>query len=102
MQRSEYRMLHASRSRTMMRKERKNKGLLRMALVLLPGLFYIDPAYAYIDPGTGSIVLQGMLAGIATAAAVGSLFWQRVKAFFSSLFSTRKPAESSSETGPDQ
>lgn len=43
------------------------------------------PAYAYLDPTTGSILLQGLLAGIAGAMVVGRLFWTRVKAFFRKL-----------------
>ena len=39
-------------------------------------------AHAYLDPGTGSILVQSLLAGIAGAAAVVSLYWQRIKAFF--------------------
>ena len=39
-------------------------------------------AHAYLDPGTGSILVQSLLAGIAGAAAVISLYWQRLKAFF--------------------
>lgn len=33
-------------------------------------------AHAYLDPGTGSILVQSLLAGIAGAAAVVSLYWQ--------------------------
>lgn len=40
------------------------------------------PAYAYLDPTTGSILLQGLLAGIAGVAVVGRLYWARLKAFF--------------------
>jgi hypothetical protein len=40
-------------------------------------------AHAYLDPGTGSILVQSLLAGIAGAAAVVSLYWQRLKTFFS-------------------
>ena len=38
------------------------------------------PAYAYLDPGTGSIILQGLLGGIAGALVVGRLYWQKIKA----------------------
>ena len=43
------------------------------------------PAYAYLDPTTGSILLQGLLAGIAGVMVVGRLFWTRVKTFFRKL-----------------
>lgn len=41
------------------------------------------PAYAYLDPGTGSALLQGLLAGVAGVLAVLKLYWQRIKQFFS-------------------
>lgn len=43
------------------------------------------PAYAYLDPTTGSILLQGLLAGIAGVMVVGRLFWTRMKAFLRKL-----------------
>lgn len=45
------------------------------------------PAYAYLDPGTGSIILQAIIGAIALGAAYLSIFWSRVKSFFS--FSSR-------------
>ncbi len=41
-----------------------------------------QPAYAYLDPGTGSIILQLLLGGVAGLAVVGKLYWQRVREFF--------------------
>ena len=52
-------------------------------LFLIFGLIsYTLPAYAYLDPGTGSMLLQGLIGGIATAIAFLSIYWQKVKAFF--------------------
>lgn len=53
-------------------------------VVLAAGLFASSPVFAYIDPGTGSIILQGLLASIAVALGVVRAYWTRVKAFFSS------------------
>lgn len=47
------------------------------------------PAYAYLDPTTGSILLQGLLAGIAGVMMVGRLFWTRLKEFFRKLMGSR-------------
>jgi len=41
------------------------------------------PAYAYLDPGTGSMILQAILGGIAMAGAAISVYWQKVRSFFS-------------------
>ena len=38
---------------------------------------------AYIDPGTGSMVLQAAIAGIAAAALAIKTYWHRIKLFFS-------------------
>jgi hypothetical protein len=49
--------------------------------VLVLGLL-TTPAYAYLDPGTGSILLQALIGGVAASVTVVSLYYQRVKAFF--------------------
>ena len=43
---------------------------------------YTSPAYAYLDPGTGSMLLQGLIGGLAVTISVLSIYWQKVKAFF--------------------
>ncbi len=49
------------------------------------------PAYAYLDPGTGSVLVQGLLAGAVSALAVLKLYWQRIKRFFGSR--SKKPVD---------
>jgi hypothetical protein len=39
------------------------------------------PVEAYLDPGTGSMVLQLVLAGVVGALAIVKLYWRRLKAF---------------------
>ena len=52
-------------------------------LCLVVGLIsYTSPAYAYLDPGTGSLLLQGLIAGLAAIISFLSIYWQKVKAFF--------------------
>lgn len=41
------------------------------------------PTYAYLDPGTGSIILQAIIASIAFGLATMRMWWYRIKAFFS-------------------
>jgi len=40
------------------------------------------PAYAYLDPGTGSMILQAIVGAIAVGAASASMYWHRLKSFF--------------------
>ena len=42
----------------------------------------MNPAFAYLDPGTGSMIIQLLLGGIAGAMVVGKLYWHRFKSFF--------------------
>jgi hypothetical protein len=39
-------------------------------------------AYAYLDPGTGSIIIQGIIGAIAGGLVVGRMYWQKLKSFF--------------------
>lgn len=45
-------------------------------------LAQISYAYAYLDPGTGSLLLQGLIGAVATALTFASLYWQKVKSYF--------------------
>ena len=38
-------------------------------------------ALAYIDPGAGSLLLQGLLAALAGAAVAAKAHWKRIKRF---------------------
>jgi len=40
--------------------------------------FQIGPAFAYMDPGTGSLLLQGLLGGIAGAAVFIRIYWHKL------------------------
>lgn len=39
-------------------------------------------AYAYIDPGTASLMLQGILAAVATGLATVGIYFHKIKSFF--------------------
>lgn len=49
---------------------------------LIANLFLVNVAYAYLDPGTGSALLQGVLAAIAAIAITVKLYWHRLLRFF--------------------
>jgi hypothetical protein len=40
------------------------------------------PTYAYLDPGSASIVLQSIVAACAAGAATLGIYWNRVKGLF--------------------
>jgi len=45
-------------------------------------IFFNNKAFAYLDPGTGSIIIQAILGGIAAGATYCSMYWQKIKDFF--------------------
>ena len=67
------------------------KNVLILTLILL--LWPIRKAYAYIDPGTGSYIIQVMIGGLLGAAFALKVYWKKVKAYFSNLFSKRTKSD---------
>jgi hypothetical protein len=67
-------------------------------LVILPYLMAGQHVHPYIDPGTGSIVLQAVIGGLVAGLVAIGLFWKRVKAFLSGLFSRGRKQEKHDET----
>ncbi|MFC1656883.1 hypothetical protein ACFL14_02920 [Patescibacteria group bacterium] len=47
-------------------------------------------AYAYLDPGTGSYIVQILLAGLFGVLFAIKLFWTNIKLFFMKLFGKTK------------
>jgi hypothetical protein len=68
----------------------RNPGGALAALLMLSAL--PQDAAAYIDPGTGSLLLQGLIAGLAAGAVVLRGYWYRIKAFFRGDKPAAKPA----------
>ena len=61
-----------------------------LAFIVLSVLFVPTDASAYIDPGTGSYILQIIAAGILGGLFAIKMFWFQVKDFFRRLFSRSK------------
>lgn len=66
------------------------KHLFCIHLVLFSG-----PVFAYLDPGTGSMIVQGLLAAVAATFVGVNHYWEKLKSFF------RKEKEEKSDTRPD-
>lgn len=67
------------------------------ALLMLVMALFVFPtqAHAYLDPGTGSYLLQIALAAIVGTLFAIRLFWIRIRTFFKDLFKKRP------RVGPD-
>ena len=40
---------------------------------------FVQPAYAYIDPASGGLILQAIIGAIAGVAALCKVYWYRIK-----------------------
>ena len=58
--------------------------------VALAAVFLAPPAQAYLDPGSGSMMLQVLLGGLAAVGVAARLYWHRFKRF---LGFGRKPLD---------
>jgi len=52
-------------------------------------LVLVKHAYAYIDPGTGSMLVQALLAVVAVVSVSIGIFWQRFRSFLSRIFNRK-------------
>ena len=59
-----------------------------MSILQLAGIgglvlfFFTGPAYAYLDPGTGSMILSTILGGVAGLLVAWKLLWHRIRDAF--------------------
>jgi len=61
-------------------------------------LISVQDAYAYLDPGTGSMILQGLIGGIAGGLFAIRVYWGKLK----SRFGRTPSAARSSRDEPDE
>jgi len=67
------------------------KGIIDIkSIFVVLAVFYLvltREVYAYLDPGTGSYILQLVIAGILGGLFAVKMFWVKVKSFFVNIFS---------------
>ena len=45
----------------------------------------INPAYAYLDPGIGSVILQAVIGLIAVVVTTLGIYWDKVKNYYQKI-----------------
>lgn len=58
----------------------ENRTSLLVALTV--ALIVPQAAHAYLDPASGSMILQAVIGGVAAAALAFKYYWRRIQAFF--------------------
>lgn len=56
----------------------KKMGLMRVIVFLLLGLSSL-PAHAYLDPGSGSLIIQSLIGAAAALGVTLKLYWHKIK-----------------------
>jgi len=73
----------------------RRKSIVAIVVVgLTVNMLLVNVAYAYLDPGTGSVLIQGVLAGFASIVIIGRLYWYRLLR----LFGIRKSKNDNEQT----
>ena len=58
------------------------RGLSAAAAAVLLALLFPADAYAYLDPGSGSLIFQTIVATLAGVAYGVRLYWSRIRGWF--------------------
>ena len=64
-----------------------------MSVIMLTGLLIPQPAYAYLDPGTGSYILQLVLGALVGMLFAVKIFWKNITTFLGNFLSRERKAE---------
>jgi len=71
------------------------KKILSLLLFTAAGLTLFSPkAHAYLDPGSGSLLIQLIVAGLIGASMTIKIYWQKISSFFA------KPKKSGKDDSP--
>ena len=77
-----------------MRDDQRFKKPITLLELLFLTIFWcfipMDSAHAYLDPGSGSMLLQLLLGGIAGLAVVFKLYWAQFKDGINKVFGSKR------------
>jgi len=65
---------------------RFNRIIIILSVLAVINLSFPRNVYAYLDPGTGSYLLQMLLAALLGGLFAIKIFWRRIIGFFKKLF----------------
>jgi hypothetical protein len=67
-----------------------------VALASLVVISRTEPAHAYLDPGTASLVLQGIVGAVGAGLVAGGIYWRKLTGLF------RKGGADEAESTPSE
>ncbi len=63
---------------------------MKILIVFCTGFLYINQAEAYLDSGSGSMLIQLLLGGLVGVGAFIKFYWYKISAFFKALYKKNK------------
>ena len=69
-----------------MKQQRTRKFFYSLILTIVVQMFFLQNAFAYLDPGTGSYIFQVLIAVFIGGLYTIKIYWQKIKDFFSRHF----------------
>jgi len=75
------------------------RGLEKMRLIYFTFLLiYSSQVFAYLDPGSASLIIQGLIAAVAFGITTISFYWSKLKSFFGFKPSDKKNEKEENES----
>jgi len=86
---------------------KRNQRIPALGIVALGLLTMSSPAWAYLDPGTGSMIISAIVGLFATVGLAVKTYWYKLKGFFRrderrADAQTRSAADASVDRGAEQ
>lgn len=66
-----------------MNRDKKDSFIKAFALLIIFTVVHCPNAYAYLDPGSGSLIIQMIVAALAAIALAVRVYWIKIKMLFS-------------------
>jgi len=77
------------------------KKILIITSGVLYSFFVANIAYAYLDPGTGSIILQAIIGFLAASATAISIYWHKFKSLIFKILGKKKKIKKENNNSSD-
>ncbi|MFC2155515.1 hypothetical protein ACFLRB_03365 [Acidobacteriota bacterium] len=63
----------------------------KIAVLIVLFFLFTPGIFAYLDPGTGSYLIQILIAALVSVSLGVKIFWKNIKSFLKKIFSKDKP-----------
>ena len=70
----------------------------KLFLIVLIYNAMLTPSQAYLDPGTGSVILQSIIAFLAIIGSTTISLWKKIKELYSKILSNKSDSQTHIET----